>query len=406
VRWTAELVARGAGGGQAVSEQAAAMASVNDTLRALDSLLFGAQRQARRLLGRTGHPCIVPHRGWTTRDKAVVLGRVIEQDAPFLGGLARRPRLVQAAYDRFATMPIAGVPLRIRWEGQLIETTSGPAGFVDVTFPLPPDGLPRGITRAQLEVVGDGALGVQAEVHALRPDTRMAVISDIDDTVLETEVTNPFKRAAQLMYSTRRMRLPFDGIAALYQAFAGSGHAIFYVSNAPWNLYAPLVTLLDHHAIPRGPVLLRDMGLVERRAANQEGVHKQVALSRLVEDFSDLRFVLLGDSTRSDAVRYVEVAERYPRRVEVIYIRKVPGLLSRNADLAPLVARAERVGVELFVATDTVAIAAHAAARGLLVPRGVDHVSEGKRADEQGTTAEASPRDAPPAGDTEATAGR
>jgi phosphatidate phosphatase APP1 len=369
-------------------------------------LLFGAQRQARRLLGRTGHPCIVPHRGWTTRDKAVVLGRVIEQDAPFLGGLARRPRLVQAAYDRFATMPIAGVPLRIRWEGQLIETISGPAGFVDVTFPLPPDGLPRGITRAQLEVVGDGAPAVQAEVHALRPDTRMAVISDIDDTVLETDVTNPFKRAAQLMYSTRRMRLPFDGIAALYQAFAGSGHAIFYVSNAPWNLYAPLVTLLDHHAIPRGPVLLRDMGLVERRAANQEGVHKQVALSRLVEDFSDLRFVLLGDSTRSDAVRYVEVAERYPRRVEVIYIRKVPGLLSRNADLVPLVARAERVGVELFAATDTVAIAAHAAARGLVVPRGVDHVSEGKRADEQGTTAEASPRDAPPAGDTEATAGQ
>jgi phosphatidate phosphatase APP1 len=180
------------------------------------------------------------------------------------------------------------------------------------------------------------------------------------------------------MYSTRHMRLPFDGIAALYQAFAGSGHAMFYVSNAPWNLYTPLVKLLDHHAIPRGPVLLRDMGLVERRAANQQGVHKQVALARLVEDFSDLRFVLLGDSTRSDAVRYVEVAERYPRRVQVIYIRKVPGLLSRNADLAPLVARAERVGVELFVATDTVAIAAHAAARGLVVPRGVDHVSEGK----------------------------
>ena len=33
------------------------------------------------------------------------------------------------------------------------------------------------------------------------------------------------------------------------------------MSKSPWNLYDLLVEFLDRHELPRGPLLLRDMGL-------------------------------------------------------------------------------------------------------------------------------------------------
>ena len=113
--------------------------------------------------------------------------------------------------------------------------------------------------------------------------------------------------------------------------------------------------LLDHHDIPQGPLLLR--GSTEHttpRAPGVRRVHKQLALRRIVEDFPRLSFVLLGDSSRRDPLRYVEVAEAYPGRVAAIYIRRVHGVLASRERLEHLVERAKRAGVELLVADDTV----------------------------------------------------
>jgi hypothetical protein len=68
--------------------------------------------------------------------------------------------------------------------------------------------------------------------------------------------------------------------------------------------------------------------------------------------------------------------------VAAIYIRKVDGLLARQEDLGVLRERAARVGVELVVAADTVAMASHAASRGFIVRSEVGHVREAKREDE------------------------
>jgi phosphatidate phosphatase APP1 len=188
------------------------------------------------------------------------------------------------------------------------------------------------------------------------------------------------------------MRLPFDGIAALYQAFAQLNNPIFYVSNAPWNLYSHVVELLDHNQIPKGPLLLRDSRFAERIVPDTPGgpllVHKQRALRRIVEDHPGIPFVLLGDSSRRDPLRYIEVAEAHPGRVAAIYIRQVHGVLARRGSLDQLKQRAQRAGVEWLLADDTVSIAKHAQSRGFVPASEVGHVRERKLADEQAPPAE------------------
>jgi phosphatidate phosphatase APP1 len=365
-------------------------------LASVDFAVAETQRQARRVLGRPESVRIVPYRGWVTPSKAVVLGRALVADLGLQARLERSPRLVRVAYERYGTVETPLVPVRVSWQGQTAAATSDAGGFIDVSFPLQ-GGPELGRTRAELSLASPastsvGPTSVEAEVFGLDPSAAFGVISDIDDTVLETELTNPWKRALQLMYGRQRMRLPFDGIAALYQALAQRNNPVFYVSNAPWNLYAHVADLLDHHEIPKGPLLLRDSRFAERIAPAEPGgealVHKQRALRRIVEEHPGLPFVLLGDSSRRDPLRYVEIAEAYPGRVAAIYIRRVHGMLARRASLDTLKERSRRAGVELLVADDTVSIAQHARSRGFVPAAEVSRVREGKARDEQSPPAE------------------
>lgn len=363
----------------------------------LDSLVTQAQRKARRSLDRAERVRIVPYRSWVAPGKGVVLGRTIGADVGLEERLEKAPRLVRVAYERFATLPAGSAAVSVTWQDRSVSCASDAAGFIDVSFPLSGP-VPSRITRAAIvptqPPIGSPDTRAEADVLAFNSAAPIGIISDIDDTVLETELTNPWKRGLQLLYSEQRMRLPFDGIAALYRAFAHDAKPIFYVSNAPWNLYPHVLELLDHHEIPTGPLLLRDSGLVERTTFDPEQrrvlVHKQRALRRIVEDFPQLPFVLLGDSSRQDPLRYVEVAEAYPKRVAAIYIRRVRGALAHRGRLELLQERARRVGVELVIAGDTVTIAQHAESRGFVLRTDVGRVREGKREDEQAPPTELS----------------
>jgi phosphatidate phosphatase APP1 len=336
--------------------------------------LVAAHRELRRVLRRKGEHRAAPFRGWVTSRKAVVLGRVVEDDPGVSDRVGRAGRLARVTYERFGSVPAGGVEVRVSWEGRVVTTNSDWRGLVDVAIPVEHAPAAR-TTEVRLEL--DGQPARSAELFTSDPKAGLGVITDIDDTVLETEISNPWKRAMQLVYSEQRMRPPFDGVAALFRSFAEPGRPVFYVSNAPVTLYDHVAELLDQNGIVRGPLLLRDPVLVEGPRS-----HKQIALRRLVEDHPELTFVLIGDSTRRDPLRYVEVAESHPGRVAAIYIRKVTGLLSSRADLSELVERARRVGVELVIAQDTVTMAQHAQSRGFVTRTEVSQVREAKREDE------------------------
>ena len=77
---------------------------------------------------------------------------------------------------------------------------------------------------AALEVVAGPETPVSSQAHSparvLIPSAgaRLGVISDMDDTVLQSEITS-FVRAARLMLlENARTRLPFPGVAAFYRA--------------------------------------------------------------------------------------------------------------------------------------------------------------------------------------------
>ncbi|MGB5941734.1 MAG: phosphatase domain-containing protein [Leeuwenhoekiella sp.] len=156
------------------------------------------------------------------------------------------------------------------------------------------------------------------------------VISDVDDTILETGVASVLKWRVILNTLFRGVanRSPLKGAAQLYQKMhlGKSGTAanpFFYVSNSPWNLYEYLRAFVKHNNFPKGAILLRDFRTPFDKTPVPEKPHKQREIRNILKTYPELQFVLIGDSGEHDADIYLEIAEEYPDRIKAIYLRSV-----------------------------------------------------------------------------------
>jgi phosphatidate phosphatase APP1 len=223
------------------------------------------------------------------------------------------------------------------------------------------------------------------------------VISDIDDTVVQTGIANKLLMMWRLFVEEARSRLAFPGVATLYRALHGgvSGHdgnPMLYVSRAPWGTYDVLEEFFHIHAIPVGPVLfLREWGVtwtspLPRKAEE----HKEDLINRMLALYRDLPFVLIGDSGQHDPEIYSRIVERHPGRVLAVFIRDVSRDPARIEDIERLAVAVSAAGSSLVLAADSVAMAEQAARLGL-VPQDTPHLVRCDRA------VEASPAEPEPA---------
>ncbi|MEM7575408.1 MAG: phosphatase domain-containing protein [Bacteroidota bacterium] len=326
---------------------------------------------------------LVRRLGWG-QDKPVTVANYLgfaRPDYLYLSGRVLREKAISRSeqdgmlqnflknFNRFNSRELPGAELEIEWGGQSFELITDAEGYfkLERTFDraiCTSAGLNKaGISSSQVEEPGEMAtpaevqrnspipnLWQQARVTVLNipgqpkvnyvsysdvimpalEQAEFGIISDIDDTVLQTDVTSLLKLRAMLhtILKNAGSRTAFEQVAEFYQALQlgpdGQGHnPCFYVSNSPWNLYDLLQDFLETNDLPRGPILLRDFGLpYEKREADYRG-HKTEMVHRILQTYPQLPFILIGDSGEHDFNIYLEAAKAYPGQVRQIYIRDV-----------------------------------------------------------------------------------
>jgi len=298
----------------------------------------------------------------------VVRGRVLDNPPPVE---AVEGEGVGAAVLRtlrhFLTDELPGVPLRVTVAGATVVVETDEEGYFVARLDPDPGALASPWSTGTVELAGDyrGVTGPHTtpfDVRVPEPDARFGVISDVDDTILETGVQRVGHMMRQTFTGSAITRTPFDGAPELYRDLADGGNPLFYVSSSPWNLHAFLVAFLRHRDFPLGPVLLRD--LLGTRAGREP---KRVRIHEILELHPDLPFVLIGDSGEEDPEIYADIVRSHPDRVLAIYIREVR--------LDPGDGRVEQVtdtwdqDVPFVLAGDSDAVRSHAAGLGLLTGR-------------------------------------
>ncbi|MHB1263933.1 MAG: App1 family protein [Gemmatimonadaceae bacterium] len=323
---------------------------------------------------------ITPYRGHGRDGRALVLGRVLRSErwapADPERGLWGNLRDV---WRRIEADPLPHAQVLVRCGEALHELEADDEGFFRrwVRLPL---GSRGGWHEVQLELQHEEAAPpVTAPVLVPGAEARFGVISDLDDTVIQSQVTRFVHAARLLLLENARTRLPFPGVAPFYAALSGEGrNPLFFVSSSPWNLYGVIEEFLSVHEIPAAPVLLRDWDL--GRSLFRNGPHKLQLIEEILATHPALPFILIGDSGQEDPEIYREVVRAHPGRVPAIYIREVTGRPDRQAAIAALAAELTGTGTVLLATPDTLGAARDAEDHGWVPPGTVDAVAAAMRA--------------------------
>jgi hypothetical protein len=157
-------------------------------------------------------------------------------------------------------------------------------------------------------------------------DAGVSVISDIDDTIKVTQVTD---HQATLRNTFLRPFEPVPEMAAFYRRLARSNHAVFhYISASPWQLYAPLSEFIRSNGFPTGDFALKDFHWKDRTFLSlfaDPEKYKRGIIEPLLKRFPKRRFICIGDSGERDPEIYAALARQPARQIARIYIRDVTG---------------------------------------------------------------------------------
>lgn len=369
-------------------------------LNRLSDLAENADDLLRRARARLGllHPVqIMTYRSYGTAGRLYVKGRVLtDKGIGEPDPTDSRWHNLLNMYRRFDSQEMPGAQLVIRpGDGTEHPVVSDEEGYFVLNIEPrqlnpPVDFLwhPVEVELLQAPAPLPAQRTTQAPVLVPPPDAEYGIISDLDDTVIQTSATDLLRMARTVLLRNARSRLPFKGVAEFYRQLqlgrnGKRNNPFFYVSSSPWNLYDLLEDFLNLNDIPPGPLLLRDMALKRKPAgdASAHHGHKLKEIDNLLLTYPELPFVLIGDSGQEDANIYREVVRRHPGRVLAIYIRDV-NLPERQVMVQRVSEELRGEQVEMLLVKDTVQAAEHAAAAGLVFVEAVPAVQADKQKDE------------------------
>lgn len=162
------------------------------------------------------------------------------------------------------------------------------------------------------------------------------VISDVDDTLLISEVTRKRQLLVNTLLRNPLQRLVVPGIAQLYQALlARNPHPscapMFYLSATPRQLHLPLQAALDHNGLPKGVLITKRITNDRTSESLNQFAYKFAEIAEILEYVPQARFTLIGDDGEHDPEVFESIREHYPERIDSIWIRHVRPIDQRSS---------------------------------------------------------------------------
>jgi phosphatidate phosphatase APP1 len=289
------------------------------------------------------------------------------------------------SYRRIDAESMPGVKVDVMFRGVSATATTDAEGYYEAELKLTESRMQDAALWEMAEVRrSEGGPSFLQSVMCVPKTAKFGLISDIDDTIVHSNVSNWRAALGNVLLSNARTRKPLEGVGELYTAFqqgvGGSGpNPVFYVSAGAWNTYSLLVDFMEVNKIPAGPIQLRDIDLDRASLLNHAGPRSKLAkIQDIIDRFPALQWVLVGDSGQIDAELYAQTVLKYPGRVLAVYIRDIdPGADSqRDRFVDTQIQQIASAKVPMLRVGDGKQIAEHARSLGLIAPEKVEDVAK------------------------------
>ncbi|KAL2388400.1 hypothetical protein RJ035_003280, partial [Blastomyces gilchristii] len=219
----------------------------------------------------------------------------------------------------FLTSPIVRVPITVFFfdqknsQSRTVSTNDG--GHFSVRAAL--DFVPT-----HIRVLASENLSATKEVTIIEP-TGISLISDIDDTIKHSAIASGAKEIFRNTFVRNLEDLTVLGVKDWYSKLTEKGVKVHYVSNSPWQLYPLLNRFFGLAGLPPGSFHLKQYSGMLQGIFEPTAEKKRPTLERIMLDFPDRRFILVGDSGEADLEVYTELALANPGKILGIFIRDV-----------------------------------------------------------------------------------
>jgi len=269
-------------------------------------------------------------------------GRVVEsykQSKPAPGKTYLHNLL--AALRRYAGSSVSEAKVEVNYHGQVKILESDAEGIIACSFENSFDEIPDKDQICFSLQPEEGIIPerekICIEVFRYSSGHPLGIISDIDDTILITHATRIGKKFWLSVSKNAYTRRPFPGVSKFYKALTHDGkNPVFYVSSSDWNLFDMIRDFLNYRNIPSGPLLLKDLHVDLRNIWKSGGgnhEHKLEKVEMLMDLYTGMKFILIGDSGQHDPELYAKVMEKHPGRVKAVYIREIKEITSQRRKL-------------------------------------------------------------------------
>lgn len=184
---------------------------------------------------------------------------------------------------------------------------------------------PLDFVPTHVRVLASEKLAATEEVQITSPKG-VSMISDIDDTIKHSAISSGAREIFRNAFIRELGDLTIDGVREWYNTMHDMGVQLHYVSNSPWQLYPVLASYFKLAQLPRGSFHLKQYSGYLQGIFEPVAERKKSSLEKIMGDFPDRKFILVGDSGEADLEVYTDVALENPGRVLGIFIRDVTTL--------------------------------------------------------------------------------
>lgn len=279
---------------------------------------------------------IAPYLSHANEKEIIIRGRILENEGIVVREDDGKWENFVNSFKRMESDEAAEVNVCIQYDNKEYNCMTNEEGFFRLTIPT----ANNKNTREEIswgkaliwlpDFLSEDGKPIRAEVEIQLPptNTSFAIITDMDDTILESHVNSFLK--LRLLYETFlknvHSRLAFENVGEVLQTITRNKNGqcvnpIFFISHSPWNLYELLIQFIEKNNIPKGPFFLRDFGYKKGIEKFEHENHKALAIEHLLNFYPDLKFVLLGDATEHDVDIYTGLFNKFPKRILNIIIR-------------------------------------------------------------------------------------
>ena len=272
---------------------------------------------------------IIGYRGIANRERIIISGHAFEKHkVRDLHPKHSRRRNFRQTIHRFVAQPLKWTAIDIHVDGEVERVRTNKRGFFTCSI----DHKQTSPGWYPYELYWKRNHKQFKSEYYLSDHHETGVISDIDDTLLVSHSTRLIRKMALILFRNAHSRKTFPFIKNWHGFLRDLNEAehprdFFYVSNSEWNLYDFLIDFFHINELPKGVFFLQDLkkGVRDLLSSGHTGSnHKMKSIEFLLRFYPEKKYILVGDNGQQDLNIYHEVAQRFPRRIKGVMIRRLP----------------------------------------------------------------------------------